>query len=177
MPSAGRSCACGLFKFEEFHLPTNRIVLTNKSQNLSPSGPKYPGYPKPASLVRSVPGSAPSIFLHLLLSALQVWRLCAPAPFPRSVHSNAQRQNLRWCRTSCITLTNYYYLRRIGSVPKISAQPVMPVHPLASGQKPNRREIAKSVTRPRPGSSFFPPVPPHLFACIRVHSVRQDKPG
>ena len=128
-------------------------------------------------MVRNGPDSAPWSFLHLLLSPLRVWRLWAPRIFPRSVHSNAQRQNPCICRTPHITPTNYYHLDKIGFLSQIPAQAALPVHPVSPAQKPNP---GKSPNPPqtrassRPGEFVFSAQPGCLS--LRANSVGSPKP-
>jgi uncharacterized protein (TIGR03435 family) len=77
VPSAGRPCACGLFIFEERHLPTHMLVPTTEPE----------GHGTGTGLTPP-PGASPiSSWLDC-----ELCRLCAPRIFLRSVHSNAQRQ-------------------------------------------------------------------------------------
>ena len=151
------------FRIGEFHLPTNLLVLKT-----SPEGRQnlYPEKPREQS---SLPGlKAPP--LHLIVSGLRAWWLCALCIFPETVHSNAQRQNPHPCRSSPITPTNCYRLDRIGFGRQIPRQP----NPSCASGK-TAEIIAESLTRP-PGSPFFQPghgktpsaLPTHSRS-IRVH--------
>ena len=108
---------------------------------------KKPKAPELASLAWNGPERAPWNFSHLLLSELRPWRLCARCIFSQIVHSNAQRQNPDWCRTSRITSTKYNHFDKIGFR---SANPRDPNPPLfirgASGQK--RKVWARALTLP-----------------------------
>ena len=126
-----------------------------------------PPIPVPSASIRGLFSPFALIRVHLRPKSLS--RLSVhPRIFPRCVHSNAQRQNPRYCRIRRITPTNDYYLERIGFDPQIPAQPAGPVilHPRNSFFRAGPESHHPPI--PVPSASIRDLFSP--FALIRVHS-------
>ena len=127
------------------HLPTNLL-----SYAILPGPPQKPDSRRSLALPlwdRFEP--VRWTFLKFLLSGLRAAGFVHYPAFPQSVHNNAQMKNPPGRRSPHITPTNYDYLKQIGFVPQITAEPAHLVHPPRWPNRPNEqiREKPRNLSK------------------------------